>query len=297
VERFSAQHLCDDVAMSRDAGARLSEQVGREIVRFQEAANGVDRTAAAILGLERMDLPCLTLLTFGGPASVRSLSAMLRLPLHATRDIVARLEMAGYAERAAGGTDPAFALTAHAREWIERIWAPLRTRGKAMLARFSVRELALIDTLLQAATVVQEEHTAELQRWLDEPAATRKSHRRGGLSPAALRRVHLFVDANLDRPLHIGDLAARAGLSVHHFSRAFRTSTGSTPRAFVERRRLDRARDLIEQTDRALADIAAATGFTTQSRLTTAFKRAIGFTPAAFRRGRRGAADRAGAVS
>jgi AraC family transcriptional regulator len=100
--------------------------------------------------------------------------------------------------------------------------------------------------------------------------------------------VQLFVEANIERSIHIGDLAGRAGLSVHHFGRAFRTSTGATPRAFIEQRRIDRARALIEDTDQPLAGVAAATGFATQSHLTTAFRRATGFTPAAYRRGRRG---------
>ena len=142
--------------------------------------------------------------------------------------------------------------------------------------------------VLRAATDVQEQHIADLRQWLNEPAAARKSHRRGGLSPAALRRVQVFVEANINRSVHLPDLAARAGLSVHHFGRAFRTSTGVTPRAFIEQRRIERARTLIDGTDRPLADIAAVTGFASQSHLTTAFRRATGFTPAAYRRGRRG---------
>ena len=75
---------------------------------------------------------------------------------------------------------------------------------------------------------------------------------------------------------------------MFHFARAFRVSTGLTPRAFVETRRIARARQLIAGTTQPLAAIAVDTGFGTQSRLTIAFKRATGFTPAAWRRsGRR----------
>jgi len=56
----------------------------------------------------------------------------------------------------------------------------------------------------------------------------------------------------------------------------------------VKFQRIEHARALIEDTDQPLAEIAAATGFATQSHLTTAFRRATGFTPAAYRRGRRG---------
>ena len=281
------------VRQGRSAASRaaLAAQVGDAIVSFQEASKTVDRIAAAILRLDQQDLPCMTLLLFGGPATAQRLSGALRLPVAAIRDIVARLEMAGYARRSASPDGPLIELTPHAREWIDRIWEPLRHRGTEMLSAFSPGELSLIVKVLRRASEVQERHIADLRRWLDEPAAARKSHQRGGLSPAALRRVQVFVEANIERAIHIPDLAARAGLSVHHFGRAFRTSTGGTPRAFIEQRRIERARTLIEDTDRSLAEIAAATGFATQSHLTTAFRRATGFTPAAYRRGRRGGAE------
>jgi AraC family transcriptional regulator len=134
---------------------------------------------------------------------------------------------------------------------------------------------------------VQDRQARRLRRWLlDPPARSGRPHLRGGLSPAALRRVQLFVEAHLERPMTVRDLAARAGLSPSHFTRAFRATAGVTPRAFVEGRRLERARALIDGTDRSLSDIALACGFKTQSRLTVAFRRQTGFTPAAYRRGR-----------
>ncbi|HEY8550394.1 MAG TPA: AraC family transcriptional regulator, partial [Vicinamibacterales bacterium] len=110
-------------------------------------------------------------------------------------------------------------------------------------------------------------------------------HLRGGLAPAALRRVQLFVEANLGRPIRLADLAARAGLSPYHFARAFRTSTGTTPRAYVEARRVERAKQLLKEGELPIAAIAVETGFGTQSRFTTIFRRLTGFTPAAYRRG------------
>ena len=60
-----------------------------------------------------------------------------------------------------------------------------------------------------------------------------------------------------------------------------------TPRAFVEQRRVERASLLLRESDQAIARIAVDTGFGTQSRLTSVFKRRTGFAPAVFRRGRR----------
>ncbi|RKH88769.1 helix-turn-helix transcriptional regulator, partial [Corallococcus sp. AB038B] len=58
-----------------------------------------------------------------------------------------------------------------------------------------------------------------------------------------------------------------------------------TPRAYVERLRVEKAEGLIRDTELPLADIALACGFSSQSRFTTAFRRATGFTPARYRRG------------
>ena len=180
-------------------------------------------------------------------------------------------------------------LTSHAREWIARIWSPLQIDGARLLASYARRDLELLSSFLARARAIQARQAQTLRAWLEQPGTLARSpHLRGGLPPAALRRVEVFVEAGLDRPLPLADLAARAGLSVFHFARAFRVSTGLTPRAFVETRRIARARQLIAGTTQPLAAIAVDTGFGTQSRLTIAFKRATGFTPAAWRRsGRR----------
>ena len=238
-----------------------------------------------MLALDRTDLPCMTRLLFAGPASIEELAAALERPRRAVLPSIDRLERAGYARRVGGSID----LTSHAREWIARIWSPLQIDGARLLASYARRDLELLSSFLARARAIQARQAQTLRAWLEQPGTLARSpHLRGGLPPAALRRVEVYVEAGLDRPLPLADLAARAGLSVFHFARAFRVSTGLTPRAFVETRRIARARQLIAGTTQPLAAIAVDTGFGTQSRLTIAFKRATGFTPAAWRRsGRR----------
>src|SRR6266487_971784 len=265
----------------------LVQLIGMQVVRFQEESAAFDDVAARILALHRSDLACMTLLLFGGAASVDQLTAALHVQRGAVTATVERLQFAGYARRRPEIGEARIELTEHAHRWIERIWEPVREEGDRLLRSYSTRDLTVMSTFMVGAGAVQERQIRRLRKWLELPSSpARTAHLRGGLSPAALRRVQLFVEANLELAIHLTDLAGRAALSLHHFARAFKMSAGLTPRAFVEERRIERAKQLINETHHSLADIAVECGFGTQSRLTTTFKRRTGFTPAEYRRGR-----------
>jgi AraC family transcriptional regulator len=266
---------------------RYLVDIGATVVRFQDGTTAFDDLAAQILALDRGDLPCMTMLLFGGSASIDALMAALQQSRSAVIATADRLQLAGYARRRPDSDQVCIELTEHARQWIMRIWEPLREEGHALLSTYATRDLSLMAAFLVRVCEIQERHSRRLRKRLAVPWSTaRKSHLRGGLAPAALRRVQLFVEANLARTIHLGDLAIRAGLSRYHFARAFKTSAGITPRAFIEQRRIERAKHLMTHSEHSLADIAAVSGFGTQSRLTVTFKRRTGFTPAAYRRGR-----------
>ena len=263
---------------------QLKESIGRAISRVQDASVAFDDLAAEILALDRADLPCMTRLLFAGPATADELAVVLRARRRVVLSTLERLQLAGYARFQAGGNGR-IELTEHARTWIERIWSPLIHEGYRVLDTYQTRQLSLFIIFLRQVVDVQERFARQLQAWLDRPASpARRSHLRGGLSPAALRRVQLFVEANLDRSIQLNDMAARAALSPYHFARAFKTSAGMTPRAFVEQRRIERAKALLVDSSRPLSQIAVDAGFGTQSRLTTTFRVRTGFTPAAYRR-------------
>lgn len=252
---------------------------------MEEASYAFDNVAAEILALNQGDLPCMTMLLFGGPATADQLAKALAVRRTLVVATLERLQLAGYARFQSQGS-PRIELTDHARKWIEAIWAPVRRKGGRLLERYETSQLAVIAGFLPLASEVLEVRTTKLRRWLKQPSSpARRSHLRGGLSPGALRRVQVFVEANLDQAIHLPDLAARAALSPYHFARAFKTSVGMTPRAFVEHCRVERAKHLLVRSKDPIATIAVEVGLGTQSRLTTTFKRQTGFTPAVYRRG------------
>ena len=107
---------------------------------------------------------------------------------------------------------------------------------------------------------------------------------RGGLPPAAIRRVFEYVDAHLHTNVELTDLSGIVGLSVFHFARQFKQSTGVAPHHYLMRRRVERARELLGRVEFSLSEIAFATGFSDQSHLTRHFRQLTGMTPGQFRR-------------
>ena len=104
------------------------------------------------------------------------------------------------------------------------------------------------------------------------------------LAPTLIRRVLLYIEANLENRIRNSDLAAVACLSVFYFNGVFRTTVGHSPHDYVIRRRVERAKHLMLSTDKTLAEIAAECGLTDQPHFTRLFRRFVGESPAAWRR-------------
>ena len=108
---------------------------------------------------------------------------------------------------------------------------------------------------------------------------------RGGLSPARLRRVFKHIETALDGDTSLHRLAELAGLNPYHFAFAFRQSTGLPPHQYVLHRRGERAKELLTNPQLSLAEVGYAAGFASQAHFTTVFRRLLGTTPAAYRKG------------
>jgi len=106
----------------------------------------------------------------------------------------------------------------------------------------------------------------------------------GKLDPKSLGLVLEYIDANLASEMRLSRLAALLGLTTDNFARRFQATTGQPPYRYVLRRRVERAAALLRATDASISEVALATGFSSQSHFTGAFKRLTGTTPSAYRR-------------
>jgi AraC family transcriptional regulator len=107
---------------------------------------------------------------------------------------------------------------------------------------------------------------------------------RGGLMAWQERRVRELLEANLDGEVTLARLAEECRLSVSHFARAFRQSTGTSPHRWLLQRRTDKAKELLKIRSLSLAEIALACGFADQSHFTRVFTKLTGTAPGAMRR-------------
>ncbi|MEZ5307531.1 MAG: AraC family transcriptional regulator [Pyrinomonadaceae bacterium] len=118
--------------------------------------------------------------------------------------------------------------------------------------------------------------------------AAAKQQKKGGLSGYRLRAVRDFINDNLENELTLGEMAEVAGLSRFHFTRAFRKSTGRTPRQYVIEKRVERAKQLLSRSDIPIVEVVFQTGFKNQSHFTSLFRRLTSITPAVWRSLERG---------
>lgn len=99
-----------------------------------------------------------------------------------------------------------------------------------------------------------------------------------------LGRVVSFIRDHLDSDLRLLTLARLADMEIHEFGRAFKSATGIPPHRYVLERRIERAQELLATTTLPIADIAYQVGMSSQSHLTTAFRRLTGTTPHTYRK-------------
>ena len=99
-----------------------------------------------------------------------------------------------------------------------------------------------------------------------------------------LRRARDHADRYYAEPVDLDTMASVAGLSRYHFLRLFRATYGVTPGAYVSRRRIERAQDLLRATNLTVTEVCHAVGFTSLGSFSARFREVVGESPTDFQR-------------
>jgi len=169
-----------------------------------------------------------------------------------------------------------------------------------LLPRFAILD-PLLEQLAIAISTALKDGTAEDGIYVDTLAhmiavhlARQHSMRsRATFNPAGnvipgskMKRLIEFVEQNLDRDLSLEVMAQEIGISAFYLPRAFKAAIGQSPHKYVLSRRIERARDLLRNTELPIVEVALSSGFSSQSHLSNWFVRTVGVSPAAYRRER-----------
>ncbi len=96
-------------------------------------------------------------------------------------------------------------------------------------------------------------------------------------------RARDTMDRAFARPLDVPALARVAHVSPAHFSRQFSATFGETPHRYLQRRRVERAMELLRETDRQVTEICLDVGFNSLGTFSRTFREIVGEPPSAYR--------------
>jgi len=140
--------------------------------------------------------------------------------------------------------------------------------------------LALHKALTQESSVLEcESHlTWTLAQLIKRYADIHPGEQRLGQEREAIRRARRYIEERFAQGISLSELAEHVSLSPYYLLRVFRAEVGMPPYTYLESVRIRHAQRLIEA-GKSLAEVAAETGFSSQSHLTHRFKQIIGVTP------------------
>jgi AraC-like DNA-binding protein len=102
-----------------------------------------------------------------------------------------------------------------------------------------------------------------------------------------LCRSRDFLAASLDLPVRLTHAAGAACLSPFHYHRMFTRAFGETPHGFVQRLRIDRAKELLARDHLPVTGVCLAVGYESLGSFSTLFRSVVGYSPSEYRRSMR----------
>jgi len=93
-----------------------------------------------------------------------------------------------------------------------------------------------------------------------------------------------YIHNNYGRDISLKDVAQYVFLSTSYFTRAFKEEMGISPISYLLKLRIERAKELLKETDKRISDIALSVGFSNQQRFNDIFKKYVKLTPLQYRK-------------
>ncbi len=106
---------------------------------------------------------------------------------------------------------------------------------------------------------------------------------RNGMRNGYLARAIQMMNETIESPISPSTIAAELGISVRQLERLFGKYLNTSPKKYFMEMRLERARNLLLQTDKSILEIAIACGFESPGHFARVFKAAYGFSPSSQR--------------
>jgi len=138
-------------------------------------------------------------------------------------------------------------------------------------------------SVLTKGMFTAEETLARVERVLEHRRELSTQARRFVLSAMA------YMHAHCAEPISLGDVARSVGLTERHLDRCFRQEMGLTPITYLNRYRIKQAKLLLATGSKTVTEIAFDVGFSDSSYFARVFRREVGLSPSAYRRGERSA--------
>jgi AraC-like DNA-binding protein len=99
----------------------------------------------------------------------------------------------------------------------------------------------------------------------------------------ALRRARDVTDRDFAQPLTLDAMAQVANMSKFHFARTFTKVYGETPRTYLTRRRIERAKDMLRTANLTITEICFLVGFESLGSFSARFRELVGMSPTEYR--------------
>lgn len=128
--------------------------------------------------------------------------------------------------------------------------------------------------------------TLEIFVWLSrslkeewEAAVSKKGEKLAEL----MHTARAYIEQNFSQDISLDDIANYIYLSTSHFARAFKKAFGTSPIQYLLSLRVEKAKELLENSDLRIGEISLEVGFSSQQRFNDIFKKQAGASPSEYR--------------